>query len=288
MKGSFVRNTLAACTLAFAAAGAQAAIVNTWDYTISLNWKTSGTEWNSSSGGSQENTSTVLSWGADGGDYHDNNKPSDQSRSALVIDPSNTDGSVTTYVGGGQPPAAYFESSGTVTHYNNTLAGTFKTLKKAVMKATVDLTPTDPAGDALPTFSYDFDINFIETSNSTPCGFPSSTVCDDIFVIDIGSLNKQFTHAGQTYFVSIVGLLDQTSNPLDTLDPSACAKAEAAAGCVGFLTLEKKVNAANFLFAISTEELCTGGDCNPTIPEPGTLVLMGLGLVGLRSLRRRS
>lgn len=296
MKGSFVRNTLAACTLAFAAAGAQAAIVTQWDYSITLAWEDADF-----SGGSGEQTtnSTELSWGssAPGASHTIPQSNNSLNRSALIIDTPNTvTGTVNTYINEdlSNPPASYFVPSGTITHYNNVLNGNFATLKTATLGVTVTLTPQLPAPEpSLDPFSYTFDIKFIETSNSSPCGFPSSSICDDIFVIDFGSLNQEFTHPepdGQTYYVSIIGLLGSSNAPLAPLDAATCEAAGASAGCIGFQTLESQQNAADFLFAITTKPVtvCEGDDCNPTIPEPGTLVLMGLGLVGLRSLRRRS
>lgn len=66
MKGSFIRNTAAACALAFAAVGAQADIVTTWDYTITLKW----VDWHfTSGGGSQTHSDTLISWGQSNGSH---------------------------------------------------------------------------------------------------------------------------------------------------------------------------------------------------------------------------
>jgi hypothetical protein len=48
--------------------------------------------------------------------------------------------------------------------------------------------------------------------------------------------------------------------------------------CIGFLTEEDKTNELQAGFAISAAR----------VPEPGTLAIFGLGLLGLASIRRRA
>ncbi|MDX1678635.1 THxN family PEP-CTERM protein, partial [Arsukibacterium sp.] len=107
-----------------------------------------------------------------------------------------------------------------------------------------------------------------------PCNFPSATVCDDIFIIQFGALNSEFVYNGFTYFLSIVEL----SGNLTPLPNATCARAGVANGCLGFTTPEKAFTPAQFGFFITTRPV--------NIPEPATLAMFGLGLLGLSAFGR--
>ena len=127
-----------------------------------------------------------------------------------------------------------------------------------------------------------FSIAFTETSNAIPCAAdsPPGNPCNDIFVLTGGLLNQTFDYDDgsglSTYFVNI---FPTTGGVLSILDDSACLAANQLAGCLGFTTVEGQNTTLAFGFTISTEPL--------QIPEPGILALLGLGLIGLFSLRRR-
>ncbi len=252
-------------------ASAQAALVTQWNYSVSSTWSVGDTVF-SSGGGTTTETPTLLSWGATGGDHTDNTQDTDHSRSGLEITNSPAVGVVNTNGG--------FVPTNTVTHYNNALSSAFATLLSAKMTANVKLSPVVPGIDPDPDITYAFDIHFAETPNSAgDCVTGSVSVCDDIFVIAFGSLNKQFTYDGLDYFISIV----ESTNKLKSLPADACAAAGAGPGCIGFMTQESAFTPSMFAFAVTTERVGT-----TPLPEPGMLILLSAGLLGAGLARRRN
>jgi len=263
--GRTTKNLL--CALVIAGAGmtasvAHAAPIIEWGYTVETKWTgatfTAGT-------GSQTVNDTDLSWGGAGADPWDGGT----NRSGLQIeDVAPQPGSV--FTNGGFAPTAG------ITHYNQAISINFATLNTAELETTLTLSavnpdpaPNDPLGLAE---TLTFTIKFTETPNISPCGFPVDTICDDIFVIELGLLDSSFVYDGITYFVSIVDL----SGALGPLDDATCAAAGAASGCIGFTTPENQNTTVNFGILVTT-----------AIPAPGALSVLGLGLLGLALGRRR-
>ncbi|HRD34703.1 MAG TPA: THxN family PEP-CTERM protein [Rhodocyclaceae bacterium] len=261
---------MAVALTGFACSAAQAAAVVEWGYTVETTWVASsfgagtGTIIDHTDGAGLE-----LSWGA--------NVPLalGVERSGLVI----SDSPVDSATGGLFTNNLVPSPTATITHTNNSISSSFATLNTATLLTTLTLfeVDPDPAPDpgVLPLPPLSFAINFIETLNSTPCGFPSGSVCDDIFVIDNAAFDNAFTYKGITYYVSIV----TPTGVIDPLPAASCLAAGAAVGCYGFQTRENAITPVSFGIVITTDPLL--------VSEPGALALAGLGLLGLGLVRRR-
>lgn len=260
---------------ALGASTAHAVPVTQWTYNVNAAW--SGQSFNGNSG-CFTTTGTEISWGADVngatagcGTVTVGMTPATSARSGIFILNTPQTGTITTGSLTPQPTNSY-------AHINNPISDSFSTLTTATVTTTLTLTPLSPPASSLDPDTITFNINFAETPNIgvENCGFPSTSSCDDIFVVTFGALNNSFTYDGFEYFVSIV----KTAGPIDPLPAATCAAAGAAPGCLGFQTIEGARTQVDFGIVITSEPI--------QVPEPGALSLVGLGLLGAAAARRRA
>lgn len=253
-----IRLGLIAAT-ALAVGAASAAPIPSWDYTVSSQFIAPTTF--TSGGGCTSVGSASITWGGCP------SGPPGSGRSGIGITASPQSGTLLTN-GAAQPANTY-------THTNNVVADGNATLRTATIQATLGLRAT---GSGLPFtfFSADYTVLFAETPNQTPCAAasPPNNPCNDIWVLQ-GSLNNSFTFGGDEYFFSFFA-----APALASLPSGVCTAAGAAPGCIGFTTVEGQPNAVGFMMALTSEPI--------SVPEPSSLALLGIGLLGFVALRRRS
>jgi len=183
-----------------------------------------------------------------------------------------------------------------ITHLNQPITGA--TLKSVDILSTLTLTPFSPSAAGLPASTITFKVSFLETDNDPRPGLCAdggvygvginSAGCADIYVTDKNGLNNPFFYdldgAGgplqnQLYFISFFEL----TSGLNPLPAAACLAATGSSeACLGFRTAEATNTTVQFGAVITTEKVII------SVPEPGILGLLGLGLAGMAfSLRRK-
>jgi len=140
------------------------------------------------------------------------------------------------------------------THDNNPITGT--TLTEATLHSNIVL-----AG----TYGLDFEIKFWETPN-TP-----GDVDDIFYLVNPDDLVNQFVIDDYLYTLTF------TIDGLVTLPASANTHFGVAGDLQGLLTPENEATSFNSYFTITAAP----------IPEPGTMILFGMGMIGMAGAIRR-
>lgn len=149
-------------------------------------------------------------------------------------------------------------------HYNQPILSGSIQLKSGVVRSVLTLAPS--GNPPLPVFSTKLDFLFFETPNGNV-----NTESDVFVLLNPEVTEETFHYYGVDYVFSFggsFGLIPETYRALLNLP----------VGSVGWITSENAYNAFDTLISIRAL---------PT-PEPTSIILMGLGLLGLFGLRRRS